>query len=154
MIVKKILSGCIISAIAIGLSGCEYWSKEDVGTATGAVGGAAVGGLLFGGDSQIPAMIVGGILGGALGNRIGHRMDQQDRARMSQAITRTPTNHTAAWTNPDTGITYQVTPIRTYKTTRHRYCREYQTTVIINGEAQKAYGTACRQPDGSWKIVK
>lgn len=33
------------------------------------------------------------------------------------------------------------------------YCREYQTTARINGAPQKTYGTACRQPDGSWRIV-
>ena len=32
------------------------------------------------------------------------------------------------------------------------YCREYQHTVTIDGKQEKAYGTACRQPDGSWKI--
>lgn len=31
-------------------------------------------------------------------------------------------------------------------------CREYTTTVIVGGQEQSAYGTACRQPDGSWKI--
>jgi surface antigen len=151
---KKILSTLIVSAVAISLSGCADWSKQDIGTLTGAAGGAAASGLLFHGDSQIPAMVIGGILGGALGNRIGNKMDQQDQARMSQAVTHTPTNQTTAWTNQNTGVTYQVTPIRNYKTTQNQYCREYQTTVIINGEAQKAYGTACRKPDGSWKIVK
>lgn len=29
--------------------------------------------------------------------------------------------------------------------------REYQTTVIIGGVERDAYGTACLQPDGSWK---
>lgn len=35
-----------------------------------------------------------------------------------------------------------------------RYCREYQTTVVINGQSQPSYGTACRQPDGTWQIVR
>lgn len=30
-------------------------------------------------------------------------------------------------------------------------CREYQTTITIDGKPQKAYGRACRQPDGTWK---
>ncbi len=34
-----------------------------------------------------------------------------------------------------------------------RYCREYQKTVYVGGEAQPAYGQACYQPDGSWEIV-
>lgn len=32
-------------------------------------------------------------------------------------------------------------------------CREFQQTVTIGGEIETAYGTACLQPDGSWKIV-
>ena len=46
-----------------------------------------------------------------------------------------------------------VTPTRTYKDDSGTYCREYQTTVTVGGEEQKAYGTACRQPDGQWKIM-
>ena len=29
--------------------------------------------------------------------------------------------------------------------------REYQTTVVVGGKNVPAYGTACLQPDGSWK---
>ena len=29
--------------------------------------------------------------------------------------------------------------------------REYQTTVLVGGRKVDAYGTACLQPDGSWK---
>jgi hypothetical protein len=31
-------------------------------------------------------------------------------------------------------------------------CREFNTPVTIGGVEQQAYGTACLQPDGSWKI--
>jgi hypothetical protein len=33
------------------------------------------------------------------------------------------------------------------------YCREYQRDVVVGGQRQESYGTACRQPDGAWKIV-
>lgn len=33
------------------------------------------------------------------------------------------------------------------------YCREYQQTVTVGGRLQDSYGTACQQPDGSWKIL-
>lgn len=33
------------------------------------------------------------------------------------------------------------------------YCREFTKVVTIGGQAQSAYGQACRQPDGSWQIV-
>ncbi len=32
-------------------------------------------------------------------------------------------------------------------------CREYQSTVIVDGVQQPSHGTACLQPDGSWRIV-
>ncbi len=34
-----------------------------------------------------------------------------------------------------------------------RYCREYQTTVTIAGTGQPGYGTACLEPDGTWRVV-
>lgn len=36
----------------------------------------------------------------------------------------------------------------------HDYCREYHSTQTINGQPQNMVGTACRQPDGSWRIVQ
>ena len=33
------------------------------------------------------------------------------------------------------------------------YCREYTQTLKIGNHVQKAYGTACMQPDGSWELM-
>ena len=33
------------------------------------------------------------------------------------------------------------------------YCREYTQAVTIGGVKQSSYGTACQQPDGTWKIL-
>jgi len=32
-------------------------------------------------------------------------------------------------------------------------CVQFQTTVIINGQPTQAWGTACEQPDGTWRLV-
>lgn len=32
-------------------------------------------------------------------------------------------------------------------------CREYTNTVMIDGQPVSAYGRACLQPDGSWRLV-
>ena len=32
-------------------------------------------------------------------------------------------------------------------------CREYQSTGVVNGAVAQTYGTACQQPDGTWRIV-
>jgi hypothetical protein len=34
-----------------------------------------------------------------------------------------------------------------------RQCREFQSTVTVGGAPQPSFGTACLQPDGSWRIV-
>lgn len=33
------------------------------------------------------------------------------------------------------------------------YLREYQTTIRVGGRNVPAYGTACYQPDGQWKLI-
>jgi len=45
-----------------------------------------------------------------------------------------------------------MTPLKTYQRPSGQYCREYQQTIYVGGQQQQAYGTACRQPDGSWEI--
>ncbi len=64
---------------------------------------------------------------------------------------RVPYRETVIWN--DGRAAGQITPIRSSSTRSQRQCREFQHRVRIDGEAQRAYGTACRQPDGSWQIV-
>lgn len=33
------------------------------------------------------------------------------------------------------------------------YCREYTRTVFIGGRTEQAYGTACLEPDGAWRVA-
>jgi hypothetical protein len=40
-----------------------------------------------------------------------------------------------------------------YRTADGRYCREYTASTMVGGMPQASYGTACLQPDGSWRIV-
>ncbi len=56
--------------------------------------------------------------------------------------------------DPESGNYGTVTPIRDGSTSSGQYCREYQQTVTVGGRTQQAYGTACRQPDGQWKVVQ
>lgn len=37
---------------------------------------------------------------------------------------------------------------------RDMQCREYMQKVNIGGREETAYGKACRQPDGQWKIIQ
>jgi surface antigen len=148
-------TGVAAMLAAFLLMGCESTGPK---TAVGGLGGAAAGGLLaaaLGGRGE--AIAAGVILGGLLGGAIGDRLDAADRAQAQAAAARAlesvPSGQSVAWHNPDSGHTGSVTPVRTYQTATGQYCREYQQTITIGGEKHQSYGTACRQPDGTWRIV-
>jgi surface antigen len=51
------------------------------------------------------------------------------------------------------GASGDVTVLRDGTSTTGRYCREFQQEVRIGGNTERAYGTACRNLDGSWEVV-
>jgi surface antigen len=73
-------------------------------------------------------------------------------ANAQRALETSRTGQTTSWSNPDSGHSGDITPTRTYQNASGQYCREYQQEIDIGGQKEKAHGTACRQPDGSWKI--
>lgn len=40
-----------------------------------------------------------------------------------------------------------------YRAPNGQYCREYQADIRVDGVPQPSYGTACLQPDGSWRVA-
>ena len=48
-----------------------------------------------------------------------------------------------------------VTRQTTHTVTREKsaYCREYTKKILVDGKEEQAYGTACLQDDGSWRIM-
>jgi hypothetical protein len=71
-------------------------------------------------------------------------------AAMAQAAT-APVNEPIVW--DDGGATGSVTAVRDGHTSDGRNCREFQQKVTVGGKTEDAFGTACQEPDGSWKIV-
>jgi surface antigen len=124
--------------------------------AIGAVSGALAGGLIgsaFGrGGGNIAATVAGAAIGGMLGGAIGQSLDEADRERayfaQEDAFT---TGRRTEWRG-DRGAYGYVEPGRAFES-RDGYCREYSHTIYIGGRPQQGYGTACREPDGSWRIV-
>jgi len=72
---------------------------------------------------------------------------------VQNALENNPSNQSSDWVNPDSGNSGGVTPVRTFTGSQGQPCREFISTIIIGGQEQQGYGTACRQPDGSWQIV-
>jgi surface antigen len=146
----------LIVVVVVVATGCAEVGQK---TTIGGLGGAAAGGLIAAAASGSPTAIAGGvILGGLLGGAVGNVLDQRDKQLATQAAQRAletaPSGVAVPWTNPDSGHAGAITPVRTYQVADGAYCREYQQVVTIGGQPERSYGTACRQPDGSWKIVQ
>ncbi len=149
---NKILVLGTAALVSVGLAGCTPGNNVAGSTIVGTAAGGLLGAALFHGPGAWIGILGGALVGGVIGDFVGNRMDAQDRANMASAVTTTPVGEQATWTNKH-DVTYTVTPTRQYRQ-RNRYCREYQTKVTIGGKTRTAYGTACRMPDGQWKVVK
>lgn len=133
----------------MALASCRTQSQSGavLGAGAGALAGAAVA------HGHAGGAILGGVLGALLGSELGRQMDELDELRLSRSLETTPTYQPANWVNPDTGGTYTVVPTRTFARDEGVPCREFRMTADVGTKAEEVYGTACRQPDGSWKIV-
>ncbi|MEQ9115604.1 MAG: RT0821/Lpp0805 family surface protein [Rickettsiales bacterium] len=132
-------------------------NKQQFGTVVGGATGALIGSSFGKGTGRLVGVGLGAIAGGLIGNQIGQYMDDQDKMKMKQAsytaLENSKSGQTTEWNNPDSGHSGTITPVKTYEESG-RYCREYTQTVNIGGKTHEAYGTACRQDDGSWEIIK
>lgn len=141
-------------AAALGVSGCATHTgpKENAGMIVGGLLGGVLGHQVGGGKGRTAATALGTLIGASIGGSVGRSMDDMDRMKVGATLETTRTGVTSRWENPDTGYEYAVTPTKTYETAEGP-CREYTMDAVIGGKTEQVYGTACRQPDGSWKIV-
>lgn len=156
----KIVKTVAIFASLLTLTACEPGSKQGFGTMLGAIGGAAIGSALGdNGDSTTHffAVAAGTMAGAAIGSSIGKSLDDADRLAMSRnrqlALESYPSGETSNWYNPDSGNSGSYRPQPAYEDASGTYCREYQQTITVGGKVEEAYGKACRQLDGTWKII-
>ncbi|MFY7697737.1 MAG: RT0821/Lpp0805 family surface protein [Legionella sp.] len=147
---KKILVATL--SVSFLLGGCAPMNNEGLGTLSGGVVGGLLGSQFGGGSGKFAATAGGALIGAFLGGRIGQYMDKQDRLEMQRALETAPVGHAVAWQNPDNGNRYSVKPTRTYYANQQP-CREYVTHATIGGKVQEIYGKACRQGDGSWRVL-
>jgi len=131
-----------------------HCNRAVLGGVLGGAAGAALGSRVDKHDGRTAAIVGGTIFGVLVGGAIGQYMDSIDQNCIGQTLEHVPDGETIVWQNPNVSSSYQVTPAETYQRSDGRYCREYITEVVISGRREQAYGTACRQPDGSWKVVR
>ncbi len=146
-----------IAIIAIFISACaspgSRGENEQSGMVIGAILGGVLGSKVGKGHGQTAAIIAGTLIGSSIGGNVGKSMDDTDRLKTAHTLETVRTGVPSRWVNPDTRNQYTVTPTRTY-TASAGPCREYTVDGKIGGRTEKIVGTACRQADGSWKVVK
>lgn len=151
MIVRKTLTLCGVAVLA--LAGCTPYpgQNEAAGMVVGGVLGGALGSQVGGGSGRTAAIIAGTLLGSHIGSRVGITMDEVDRQHTAETLETVRTGVPSTWRNPDSGNQYTVVPTRTYDGSGGP-CREYTMDVVIGGQNDKVYGTACRTADGNWQV--
>ncbi|BAP55052.1 17 kDa surface antigen precursor [Thioploca ingrica] len=151
MKIKLIHSILIINLFLVACGSEMMPSKQTTGAVIGGLGGGIAGSQIGKGRGRDVAMVVGTLLGAALGGSIGSSMDQTDVLRTQQALSYNRTGQQVSWQNPDTQAQYTVTPTNTFRNNSGQDCRSYTTVAVIEGKREELHGTACRQPDGTWK---
>ncbi len=153
---SKMLAVLVAGTLALG--GCAGGpggpSRTDSGLAVGAIAGGILGSTVGKGRGRVAATVLGAVVGGIVGSEIGRAMDARDRQLAQEAefyaLEEGESGRARRWRNPDSGHYGEIVPSRPYR--RGAYdCRDYTHTVYIDGRPQALRGTACRNPDGTWR---
>lgn len=154
---RAIVSVAAACALALSLTACETGGpKEDAGLVVGAVAGGIIGSTMGRGTGRIVGAAVGATLGGIVGSEIGRSLDDRDRMLAQEAefaaLERGRSGVATPWRNPDNGRRGEVIPSEAYARGPET-CRDYEHRIFIDGRPQVMRGTACRNPDGTWRSV-
>jgi surface antigen len=155
---RHVVAAILIPATLLsGLSACD---NQQVGTIVGAAGGAAAGRAIGGdGTGGYVGLILGAIAGGYLGGKVADWLTTKDKQQMAQttnsALENGKSGQTYEWANPDSGNKGAVTAQPSFKTQDGATCRDFSSSVTsLQGQQATGSGMACKQADGTWRIVK
>jgi len=121
-----------------------------LGGVVGGVAGGAIGGeIAKGSTDRSVAIVIGTVIGAAIGSEVGRRMDKTDRSCVGHALELADYGQSVRWTNPNTRVTYQLTPLDP----EHGIdgCRRFR--LIAHGSFGLSEGrtVACTDGSGVWQ---
>jgi surface antigen len=90
-----------------------------------------------------------GLFGGIVINALSENQRYTHERSYSRALS-APIGENIVWNDARAAGSVQVTRDGY---AGDKYCREFQQTITVGGESQAAWGIACQEPDGSWKLV-
>lgn len=150
------LTATFVLPIMLVACGPNGPNRSDSGLAIGAIAGGILGSTVGKGRGRTAATVAGAVIGGIVGSEIGRNLDKRDRELAQQAeydaFEHGRSGAVTRWRDPDNGHYGEVVPSRPYRRAEQD-CRDYTHTIYIDGRRQAMRGTACRNPDGTWRNV-
>jgi len=149
----------IVLALVLSLNACS-WNKDrsqTLGAVVGGIVGAVVGSQLGSGTGRAITTVLGTTLGTMWGSDVAEGLSSIDTGYFERTTQDTleygKPGEQARWSNPDSGNFGTVTPDQTFTDDSGQNCRQFETTVTVDNDQRTATATACRQPDGQWKVI-
>jgi surface antigen len=121
-----------------------------LGGVVGGVAGGAIGAEVAKDSAQREvAIVIGTVVGAAIGSEVGRRMDKTDRSCVGHALELADDGQSVRWTNPNTRMTYQLTPLDAER--GDDGCRRFR--LIAHGSFGLSEGltVACTDGQGLWQ---
>ena len=142
-----------IAAGALLLAACSGRSDVSTGAIPGANPETVVGSPVASGGGETP---IGPIEGGLMGAEVGRSLDDSDRTvalkAEYEALEYGRAGQPTVWRSRSGNNHGEIKVGSTYQVNRLD-CREYTHNVWIGGRLRVVKGTACREPDGVWRIL-
>jgi len=132
----------------VSLGRCD---RAEVGAVLGGVAGGALGAAAAEDSQRAVAIVVGTVVGAAIGAEIGRRMDQADRSCVGHALELAQPGQTVTWRNHNTGIAYQLTPMKDASASDEG-CRKFRLIATGGFGLSEGRTVACPSTDGTWSL--
>ena len=88
-----------------------------------------------------------------IGSNFGHFIDQQDKSRILQSLKSGNASEPTTWKSDKSGIAFTVTPDSVVRSEQNA-CRDFTLKTSLGTFLREFPGTACRQDDGRWVVMK
>jgi len=138
----------------LALAGCSAGSGITTGTVPGANTGRLIGSPLAtgSGDPDVRA-VEGGMTGVDVGRSLNAAARAAGQKAEYEALEYGHAGRPTEWKSPEGDFNGVITVGNVYRVNRLD-CRHYTHRVLIGGRTRLIDGSACRQPDGVWRILR
>ncbi|MGB0682925.1 MAG: RT0821/Lpp0805 family surface protein [Magnetovibrionaceae bacterium] len=161
---KRVLATGLVLVLGLQfLSACGRARSADTRATEAAVvlaaslAGGVIGLQLGTGIVAVMTVTGGGLAGRRAGIIIADALLPEDfevlGATATRALESSLDGASVDWENPNTGLSGIFRPIRTFRASNNRYCRQFRSVMTADWGISSGEGVACRDEAGAWEVV-